>query len=186
MHSEDEMVHINLDLDEDVEAGDLSGVYGNQAAMTVMNEEVSSERGGREVVDAAGTVGYIAEYKTVSDVGEGGKDVREDEGIHEEAFGQLEGDALGVSGAEAPDALVDLEVVVGGEEGDGGVEGGIVEDGTRDLVLNETFRHRFPVTVAYLERQNGFFFLFGLLIGFHHRRKTGLDSILISSFPEIY
>ena len=86
----------------------------------------------------------------MGDFGEGGEDVREDEGVHEEALRELEGDALGVGGERAPDALVDLEVVVGGEEGDGGVEGWVVEDGIGDLALHEALwcascpsQHRF-------------------------------------------
>lgn len=34
---------------------------------------------------------------------------------------------------------MDLEVVVGGEEGDGGSEGGVGGDGVGDLVLDEAF-----------------------------------------------
>lgn len=45
---------------------------------------------------------------------EGGDDIGEDEGVHEEALRELESDARGSSGAYAPDTLVDLEVVVGG------------------------------------------------------------------------
>ena len=63
--------------------------------MAVVNEEVSLEGGGGEVVDAAGAVGDVAEDETVIGAGEGGEDVREVEGVHEETFGKLEGDALG-------------------------------------------------------------------------------------------
>ena len=63
--------------------------------MAVVNEEVSLEGGGGEVVDAAGAVGDVAEDETVIGPGEGGEDVRDVEGVHEETFGKLEGDALG-------------------------------------------------------------------------------------------
>ncbi|KAK2993694.1 hypothetical protein RJ640_027046 [Escallonia rubra] len=59
--------------------------------------------------------------------------------VHQEALGELEGDAIRGGGLDAPDGLVDLEVVVCGEGGDGGVESGVVEDGVRDLVPYEAF-----------------------------------------------
>jgi hypothetical protein len=46
----------------------------------------------------------------------------------------LEGDFGGAVGADAVDSFVEFEGVVGGEEGDGGVDGGVVEDFRRDLV----------------------------------------------------
>lgn len=107
--------------------------------MAVVDEEVGAERGGGEVVDAAGAVGDVTKYKAGLDGGEGGEDVGEDEGVHEEALGELEGDALGARGEHAPEGFVDLEVVVGGEEGDGGSKGGVGGDGVGDLVLDEAF-----------------------------------------------
>lgn len=55
----------------------------------------------------------------MGDGSEGLDDVGDDEGVHKEAFGELESHALSVGGAYAPDALVDFEVVVGRQEGDG-------------------------------------------------------------------
>ena len=81
--------------------------------MAVVDEEVGAEGGGGEVVDAARTVGDVAEDETDVHGGEGGEDVGEDERVHEEALRKLEGDALGSRGENAPHALVDLEVVVG-------------------------------------------------------------------------
>jgi len=58
---------------------------------------------------------------------------------------------LGVGGDRAPHALVDLEVVVGGEERDGGVEGWVVEDGIRDLALHEAlWRRSYPSQHRFL------------------------------------
>lgn len=94
--------------------------------MAVVYEEVRRERRGGEVVDAAGAVGDVAEDETVGGGSEGGEDIDDDEGVHEEALRELQGDALCSRGAYAPNALVNLEVVVGWEEGDGGVESRIV------------------------------------------------------------
>lgn len=122
------MVDVDFDVDEDVEARDGGGIDGDEAAVTVVNEEIGAEGEGGEVVDAAGAVGDVAEDEAVGNGGEGGEDVGEDKRVHEEALGELEGDALGSRGEDAPDALVDLEVVVGRENGDGGVEKRVVED----------------------------------------------------------
>ncbi|RYR72842.1 hypothetical protein Ahy_A02g007061 [Arachis hypogaea] len=65
--------------------------------------------------------------------GEGSEDVGEREGVHEEALGELKSNALGAGGKNTPNAFVDLEVVVVRENGDGGVEGRVVEDGIGDL-----------------------------------------------------
>lgn len=62
--------------------------------MAVMDEEISSKRGGREVVNAAGAVGYIAEDEAVSDIGEGSNYVRKDERVHQEPLRELESNSL--------------------------------------------------------------------------------------------
>ena len=106
------MANIDFDVDEDVQAWDGGGIDRDEAAVAVVYEEVGGECGGGEVVDAAGAVGDVTEDEAAFDGGEGGEDVGEWEGVHEEALGELEGDALGTGGEHAPDALVDLEVVV--------------------------------------------------------------------------
>lgn len=108
----DQAIHINFDIDEDIEARDRSVVDGDEAAVAVVNEEVGGECGGGEVVDAASAVGDVAEDEAGFDGGEGSEDVGKDEGVHEEAFGELESDALGVCGEDSVDRFVDLEVVV--------------------------------------------------------------------------
>lgn len=137
-----ELPRVDGDLDEDVEDGDGGAVYGDEAAVAEMHEEVRVERARREVVDAAGPVGDVAEDEAVRDGGECGEDVGDDEGVHEEAFGELKRHARRVGGTRPPDDLVDLEVVVGREKGDGGVQRGVVEDGVGDLVLHEALRPR--------------------------------------------
>lgn len=66
--------------------------------MAVMDEEVGAEGGGGEVIDAAGAVSDVAENEAVRSVTESGEDIGEDEGIHEKALGELEGDAGGAGG----------------------------------------------------------------------------------------
>lgn len=124
----DEVGHVDFDVDENVEAGDSGGVNGDEAAVAVVDEEVRTEGGGGEVVDAAGAVGDVAEDVAMGDGGEGGEDVGEGKRVHEETLWKLEGDALGARGEHAPNGLVNLEVVVGGKDGDGGVEKWVVED----------------------------------------------------------
>ncbi|XP_015950233.3 uncharacterized protein LOC107475126, partial [Arachis duranensis] len=72
--------------------------------------------------------------------GEGSEDVGEREEVHEEALGELKGNALGAGIKNAPNAFVDLEVVVVRENGDGGVEGRVIEDGIGDSVLHKLLR----------------------------------------------
>lgn len=55
------------------------------------------------------------------DAGESGEDVGDDEGVHQKALGELKRDAGSIRGARPPDDFVNFEVVVGGEEGNGGV-----------------------------------------------------------------
>lgn len=70
---------------------------------------------------------------------------------------------------------MDFEIVVGWEEGDGGVEGGIVEDGIGDLILDKTLRRRLSIAVANLERRNRSVLVSRLLLWFHRREINGSD-----------
>lgn len=88
----------------------------------------------------------------MSDVSERGKDIGDDKGVHKEPFGKLKGDPLGARGTDAPHAFMDFEIVVGRKKGNGGVEGGVVEDRVRDLVLDETLRGWFRVVGVSLKR----------------------------------
>lgn len=117
--------------------------------MAVVNQEVAGEGFGREVVDAAGAVGGLGEDDDVSvGGGEGADDVGDGEGVHEEAIGELEGDEGGGGGVDAVEGLVDLKGVVGREEGDGGVEGRVGEEGGGDLGFDEALGLRFRIRVC--------------------------------------
>ena len=122
------MRDVDFDVDEDVEAGDCGGVDGDEAAVAVVDEEVGAEGGGSKVVDAASAVGDVGEDEAVGDAGEGGEDVGEWERVHEETLRELESHAFCSRGEHAPDALVDLEVVVGREHRDCGAQKRVVKD----------------------------------------------------------
>ena len=146
------MGNVDFDVDEDVETGDGGGIDGDKAAVAVVDEEVGGERNGGEVVDTTSAVGDVTEDVAAVDGGEGSEDVGEREGVHEEALGELKGNALGASGKNAPNAFVDLEVVVVRENGDGGVEGRVVEDGIGDLVLHKPLRRWLWLSLLHLHR----------------------------------
>ncbi|RYR72841.1 hypothetical protein Ahy_A02g007060 [Arachis hypogaea] len=86
--------------------------------------------------------------------GEGSEDVREREGVHEEALGELKGNTLGAGGKNAPNAFVDLKVVVVKENGNGSIEGCIVEEGIGDLVLQKPLQrwHWLWLSLLHLHR----------------------------------
>lgn len=94
--------------------------------MTEVDQEVGREGGGGEVVDATSAVRDVAEDEAVSGGREGLDDIGDDEGIHEESLGELKGDALCTGGAGSPNALVDFKVIVGRQDGDGGIQSRIV------------------------------------------------------------
>lgn len=94
--------------------------------MSVVDEEIAAEGLGCEVVDAAGAVGGLGKDNDVGvGGGEGADDVGDGEGVHEKAIGELQSDEFAGGGVDAVKGLVDLEGVVGWEEGDGGVESGV-------------------------------------------------------------
>lgn len=96
-------------------------IHRDETRVAVVNEEFSAEGGSGEVVDAAGTVCDVTKDEDGGHVGKGIEDVGENEGEHEEAFRELEGDAGGGEREDSVDGFVDFEGVVRGEEGDSGV-----------------------------------------------------------------
>lgn len=136
-----EALEVDADVDEDVEGGEAGGGDRDEAGVAVVDEEVGLECGGSEVVEAAGAVGGVGEDEDVFGAGGGGaENVGEREGVHKEAIRELEGNTAGRRGDDAVDGLVDLEVVVEGEEGGGGFEGWVRQDLRRNLVLHVPLR----------------------------------------------
>lgn len=130
----DEVGGVDADGDEDVEGGNLGDGDGDQAAMGVVDQEVAAKRSCRVVVDAAGAVGDVAHDQGGGAGAELGEDVGDGRGKEQQPLGELQGDGLGPGGANAVDAFVDLEAVVGREEGDCVVDVLVVQDVIRDGV----------------------------------------------------
>lgn len=129
-----EVLGVDGDIDEDVEGLDLCDIHGDEAGMGIVDEEVAAEGAGGVVVDAAGAVGDVSHDDCFNAWAELGEDVGDGGGEEEEAFRHLEGYFGGAVGADAVDGLVEFERVIRGEEGDGGVDVGVIEDLGRDLV----------------------------------------------------
>lgn len=122
------MIDVDFDIDEDIKARDGGGINRHEAAVTIVNQKIGAEGDGGEVIDATRAIGDVTEDETFRDIGEGGEDVGENKRVHEETLRELEGDAVGASGEDAPERFVDLEVVVGRENGDSGIERRVVKD----------------------------------------------------------
>lgn len=125
---------VNADGDEYVECLDSRDINGDEAGVGVVDEEVTGEGACREVIDAASAIGHIAHDDRFGPGTKGLDYVRYCTCEEEEPFGHLQADAGRAGFADVVDCLVDFEVVVGGEEGDGGIEGWVVEDFRWNLV----------------------------------------------------
>jgi len=97
--------------------------------MRVVHEEITFQCAGGEVVDAACAVGYVTHDHRLHTIAERLQDVGDGGGKEEETLGHLQGYALATMPSDRMHGLVELEVVVFGEEGrDRGVEFWVVED----------------------------------------------------------
>ena len=63
------MVDVYLDVHKDVHAGYGGDVHRHQAAVAIVHQEVCSQGSRAEVVNAAGTIGHIAQDKDVLSAG---------------------------------------------------------------------------------------------------------------------
>lgn len=79
----DELPRVDADFNKDVEYGDGGGVDGDEATVAEVHEEMHVKRTRRQVIDATGAVGNVAEDKTVCDTGESREDVGDDEREHQ-------------------------------------------------------------------------------------------------------
>ena len=125
---------VDADINEDVERLDLGDINGDEAAVRVVHEQVAAECAGGVVVDAARAIGDVAHDEGLDARAELDEDVGDGGGEEEQALGHLEGDLSGARGADAVDGLGDLEAVVGGEQGYGGPEVGVLCDFLGHLV----------------------------------------------------
>lgn len=110
--------------------------------MAVMDEEIGMESGGGKVINTTSAKSDIAKNEAVGGFAESGEDIGEDKRVHEKTFGELKGNTGGGGGENSPYALVNLEVVVGRKERDGGIQGRIVKDGIGNLILHKSLRRR--------------------------------------------
>lgn len=130
----DQVVGVNANGHKDVQGRNLGHGDGYQAAVGVVNKQITAKGASGKVVDAACAVGHVAHDQGGGAGAEAREDVGDGGGEEEQALGELQGNGGGARGADAMDAFVDLEVVVGRQEGDGGVDVGVVEDGVGDGV----------------------------------------------------
>ena len=96
--------------------------------MGVVHEEVAAERAGGVVVDAAGAVGDVGHDEGFCGGAELGQDVGDGGGEEEEAFRHLQSHLFRTRRTDSVDGLVELEVVILWEKGDGLVDGRVVEN----------------------------------------------------------
>lgn len=94
--------------------------------MAEVHQEVNVKRAPGKVLHAASAVGDIAEDDAVRNAGEGSEDVGDDQRVHQETLGELQRYPRGVRGANAPHDLVNLEVIVRRQQGNGGVQRGVL------------------------------------------------------------
>lgn len=140
----DEAIGVNANVHENIEDREARGRDGDEAGVAIVDEEVGGECGGREVIEAAGAVGGVAEDEDFVEASVGGRleDVGDGKGVHEEAIGELERGATRAGRSDAVDGLMDLEVIVGRKEGGGGVDGGIGKDRLGDVRFHKALWSR--------------------------------------------
>lgn len=79
----DQLIRRNVDCDEHIETGNLCQTHWDQTAVSVMNEEITTECLGREIIHAASTVRHITQDETIIEVGKLPEDVGDNTGIHQ-------------------------------------------------------------------------------------------------------
>ena len=135
----DKMLDVYADFHKHVQALDDSFGDGDQAGVSVVNEEVTSQSLGRQVVHATRTIRDISEYAyalTTTGLCKGLQDVAKTARIHKQPLRQLQGNMMSLGLIDAMDGLGDLKLVVAGQGGRDGVEeGGILTDAVGDVGL---------------------------------------------------
>jgi hypothetical protein len=128
------MFYVDLNVNEDVQGLNFGHVNWNQARMRVVDEHITAQCPCGVVVDAAGTVGHIAHDESVRARAKLRQDIRNGSSKQKETFWHLQGDLLGARGANAVDCFVDFKVIIGWKQGNGVVDGLVVEDMVGDIV----------------------------------------------------
>ena len=145
-HAAHQVVDIDADADKDVEGGEAGLGDGDEARVAIVDQCGRPRRPRPPVVHAAGAVGDVPQHDGGAGDG-GGEGVGQGEGKEEEAFGELQRDAeagrlasaftlrqpRGPLPPQPGHRLGQLELVVGGEGGEGGQDSGVGGDVGRDL-----------------------------------------------------
>lgn len=130
----EEVRGVDADVDEDIQGFDLGYVDGDQAAVGIVDEEVTAQGARSVVIYTACAVSDVAHNEGFDPRAE----LRENVGYRscedQEALWKLESDALRARCAYSVDSLGNLERVVPWEELNGGLDVGIFEDLRRHLV----------------------------------------------------
>ena len=83
------MCYVDADVHEDIQGLDLRHIHRYQAAVGVMNQQITSKSSSGIVVDAASTVRDIAHDKCFDTVTEAGEDIGYRGGEEQKAFRKL-------------------------------------------------------------------------------------------------
>ena len=89
--------------------------------MRIVNKQIATQCTCRIVVNTAGAICHVGEDQALGSGAKGGDDIGNCGCEEEQPFRELERNTFGRGGADAVDGLVDLEGVVGGKMGNGGV-----------------------------------------------------------------
>lgn len=130
----EEVRRVNANVHEHVKRLDLGHIDGDQAAVGVVHEQVTAEGTGRVVVDAAGAIGDVAHDEGLNARTELGEDVGDCGCEEKQALGHLQGYFFRPGGLDTVYRLGNLKAVVGGEQGDGLLELGVLGYFRRDTV----------------------------------------------------
>jgi hypothetical protein len=102
--------------------------------MRIVDQQITPQRARREVVDTACAVRDIAHDEGGNARAELGEDVRDGRGEQQQTLGELQRNRFCARGANAVDAFVDLEAVVGRQQCDGLVDVLVVQNVVGDCV----------------------------------------------------
>ena len=135
------VVHVNLQLHEHIQNGDLRLLDRNQARVAVVHHEIGAQPLGGVVIHATGAVRDIAHHdhlcvrEVANDIGNSAS-VATDEALtkrlHSQTLGKLETDRLRMRLCNSVDRFVYLKVVVGREAVDCLVQGLVVQNLVRN------------------------------------------------------
>jgi hypothetical protein len=85
------MFNVNIDLDENVEGiPDRQVLYGHQATVTIVHNEITFQSLRSQVIDAASPIGHVSQDQAIY-VSKFTNDICNQSAEHKETFWELEG-----------------------------------------------------------------------------------------------